>query len=110
MSAAKTKKAAAKTVTESMYRVIKSPVITEKATAASEHNKITFNVLPEASKQQVKDAVEAIFGVKVLKVNTLNRKGKVKAFRGRLGLRQDTKKAVVTLEKGQSIDVAAGVN
>lgn len=91
------------------YDVIVTPVITEKATMASEHNKVVFNVARDATKPQIKAAVEQLFEVKVKSVNTLNRKGKVKRFRGIRGRRQDVKKAVVTLEEGQSIDVTTGL-
>lgn len=91
------------------YDVIVMPVITEKATMASEHNQVIFKVRREATKPQIKEAVEKLFGVKVKAVNTLNRKGKVKRFRGRLGTQQDIKKAIVTLEEGQSIDVTTGL-
>lgn len=91
------------------YDVIVTPVITEKSTMASENNQVVFNVRPEATKPQIKQAVEQLFDVKVKSVNTLNRKGKVKRFKGILGRRKDTKKAVVTLEEGQSIDVTTGL-
>jgi large subunit ribosomal protein L23 len=91
------------------YDVILMPVITEKATLASEHNQVIFKVRREATKPQIKEAVEKLFGVKVKAVNTLNRKGKVKRFKGRLGTQQDIKKAIVTLEEGQSIDVTTGL-
>ena len=91
------------------YDVIVSPVITEKSTNASEHNKIVFKVRPDATKPQIKDAVEKLFDVKVVSVNTLVTEGKVKVFRGRPGQRSDVKKAVVTLEEGHSIDVTTGL-
>ena len=91
------------------YDVIVGPVITEKATAASEHNKVVFKVAPTATKPQIKAAVEKLFDVKVIGVNTLTTKGKVKVFRGRLGQRSDFKKAVVTLAEGHSIDVTTGL-
>jgi large subunit ribosomal protein L23 len=91
------------------YDVILSPVITEKSTLLSEHNQVVFRVAPTANKSEIKAAVEKLFGVKVTAVNTLNVKGKVKRFRGRLGKRNDVKKAIVTLAEGQSIDVATGV-
>ena len=91
------------------YDVIVSPVITEKATNLSEHNKVVFRVQPDATKPQIKEAVERLFDVKVKSVNTLVTKGKVKMFRGRRGQRSDVKKAVVTLEEGQSIDVTTGL-
>ncbi len=89
--------------------VIVSPVITEKSTFVSENNQVIFNVARDASKPEIKAAVEALFGVKVKAVNTLVRKGKVKRFRGIKGKQSDVKKAVVTLVDGQSIDVATGL-
>ncbi|MBN9064162.1 MAG: 50S ribosomal protein L23 [Rhizobiales bacterium 65-9] len=91
------------------YDVIVSPVITEKATALSEQNKVVFKVAKSATKPQIKAAVEKLFNVKVTAVNTLVTKGKVKAFRGSLGQRSDVKKAVVTLDEGSSIDVTTGL-
>ena len=91
------------------YDVIVSPVITEKATALSEHNKVVFKVSRDATKPQIKEAVEKLFDVKVKSVNTLVTKGKVKMFRGTRGQRSDVKKAVVTLEEGQTIDVTTGL-
>jgi large subunit ribosomal protein L23 len=91
------------------YDVILSPVITEKSTAASEQNKVVFKVAKDATKPQIKAAVERLFDVKVEGVNTLVTKGKVKMFRGRVGQRSDVKKAVVTLAEGQSIDVTTGL-
>ena len=91
------------------YDVILSPVITEKATALSEHNKVVFRVRGDATKPQIKEAVERLFDVKVTAVNTLVTKGKVKMFRGRRGQRSDVKKAVVTLEEGQTIDITTGL-
>lgn len=105
--AAKAKKSKA-AVNSSYYDVLRTPVITEKSTAASEQNKIVFNVADKATKATIKEAVEALFSVKVLKVNTLNRKGKAKGFRGTNGRQSDVKKAIVTLEPGQNIDFAAG--
>ena len=92
-----------------LYDVIVSPVITEKSTMASEYNQVVFNVSRGASKPQIKEAVERLFEVKVKAVNTLVRKGKTKRFRGRVGRQSDVKKAVVTLEEGQSIDVTTGL-
>jgi large subunit ribosomal protein L23 len=86
-----------------------SPVITEKATLASEHNQVIFRVAPHATKPQIKEAVEKLFDVKVKHVNTLIRKGKVRNFRGRRGMLSDVKKAVVTLEEGHRIDVTTGL-
>jgi large subunit ribosomal protein L23 len=91
------------------YDVIVAPVVTEKATAASEHNKVTFKVSRTATKPQIKAAVEKLFDVKVENVNTLVRKGKVKRFRGTVGKQSDVKKAVVTLAEGHSIDVTTGL-
>ena len=91
------------------YDVIVSPVITEKATFSSEHNQVIFNVARDASKPEIKAAVEALFGVKVKAVNTLVRKGKVKRFRGTIGRQSDVKKAIVTLAEGASIDVTTGL-
>ena len=90
------------------YDVIISPVVTEKSTMASEHGKVIFKVRGDATKPAIKEAVEKLFNVKVDKVNTLVRKGKVKNFRGRSGLQSDVKKAIVTLAAGQSIDVTTG--
>ncbi len=91
------------------YDVIVSPVVTEKSTIASEQNKVSFNVRLDAAKQDIKSAVEALFKVKVTKVNTLVREGKTKRFRNTLGKKSDTKKAIVTLAAGQSIDFSTGV-
>ena len=89
--------------------MIISPVITEKSTEASEYNKVVFNVARKATKPQIKLAVETLFNVKVKAVNTLNRKGKIKRFKGRLGKQSDVKKAVVTLQEGQMLDVTTGL-
>ena len=91
------------------YDVILSPVITEKSTNASEYNKVVFKVRLDATKPQIKDAVEKLFDVKVKGVNTIVRKGKVKAFRGVVGNQSDTKRAIVTLEEGHRIDVTTGL-
>ena len=91
------------------YDVIRNPVITEKSTMASEANQVVFDVAGEASKPEIKAAVEALFGVKVKAVNTLVRKGKVKRFRGTIGKQNDVKKAIVTLVDGESIDVTTGL-
>jgi len=91
------------------YDVIVSPIVTEKSTAASEHNKVLFNVRLDASKAQVKSAVEALFNVKVAKVNTLVRMGKTRRFRNTLGKLSDTKKAIITLVEGQQINLEGGV-
>jgi large subunit ribosomal protein L23 len=91
------------------YDVIVSPVITEKATIASEHNKVVFKVRSTATKPQIKDAVEKLFDVKVKSVNTLVREGKKKVFKNRIGQLSDTKRAIVTLEEGHRIDVTTGL-
>ena len=91
------------------YDLIRSPVITEKATLGAEHNQVTFRVPLTASKPEIRAAVELLFDVKVAAVNTLRQQGKVKRFRGRLGKRPDTKKAIVSLAEGHSIDVTTGV-
>ena len=91
------------------YDVIVAPVITEKATFASEHNKVMFKVRRNATKPQIKEAIEKLFDVKVKAVNTLVRKGKFKAFRGRPGQQSDVKKAIVTLQEGHRIDVTTGL-
>jgi large subunit ribosomal protein L23 len=91
------------------YDTIVAPVITEKSTAASEQNKVMFTVANKATKPEIKAAVEALFNVKVKAVNTLNRKGKRKRFRGMPGKQKDTKRAIVTLAEGDSIDVTTGL-
>jgi large subunit ribosomal protein L23 len=91
------------------YDIIRSPVVTEKSTLSSEHGQVVFDVAIDATKTEIKAAVEALFSVKVKTVNTMVRKGKVKRFRGRLGMRNDVKKAVVTLAEGQSIDISTGL-
>lgn len=91
------------------YNVIVSPIITEKATLASEVNQVIFKVNPKATKPEIKAAIESLFKVKVKAVNTIVRKGKLKAFRGRPALLSDTKRAIVTLEDGHSIDVTTGL-
>ena len=91
------------------YDTILAPMITEKATLLSEHNKVVFRVAMDATKDDIVSAVEELFKVKVTKVNTLIQKGKTKRFRGRPGRRVDIKKAIVTLEEGQSIDITTGL-
>jgi large subunit ribosomal protein L23 len=93
----------------SNYDVIRNPVVTEKSTMASENGQVVFDVAIDATKTQIKEAVEALFAVKVKAVNTLVRKGKVKRFRQELGSRKDVKKAIVTLVDGQSIDISTGI-
>jgi large subunit ribosomal protein L23 len=94
---------------ERIYEVIRRPVVTEKSTLGSEHNQVTFVVPLDASKPEIKAAVEQVFKVKVKAVNTLRHKGKTKRFRGQIGKRSDTKKAFVTLDEGHSIDVTTGI-
>jgi large subunit ribosomal protein L23 len=91
------------------YDIIVSPIITEKATIASENNQVVFKVRRNATKPQIKAAVEKLFDVKVTAVNTLLRKGKNKVFRGVRGVQQDVKKAIVTLADGHRIDVTTGL-
>jgi large subunit ribosomal protein L23 len=102
-------KAPLKLPKERMYQLIRSPIITEKATIISEHNQVTFKVPLDATKPEIRAAVEGLFEVKVTGVNTLIHKGKIKSFRGRRGRRGDTKKAIVTLADGDSIDITTGV-
>ena len=94
---------------ERKYEIIRRPLITEKATRLSEHNQVSFIVSLDASKPEIKAAVEVLFKVKVRAVNTLRQKGKVKRFRGRPGRRVDVKKAMVTLAEGHTIDVTTGL-
>jgi large subunit ribosomal protein L23 len=91
------------------YDVIVAPMITEKATLLSEQNKVVFQVAMDSTKDEIATAVEELFKVKVTKVNTLIQKGKTKRFRGRPGRRSDLKKAIVTLQEGQSIDITTGL-
>ena len=99
----------AKLSNERMYDVVRRPLITEKSTSISEHNQVIFQVSLDASKPEIKAAVEGLFGVKVKAVNTLRQRGKVKITRGRKGRRSDYKKAMVTLEEGQSLDISTGI-
>ena len=91
------------------YDLIRAPMVTEKSTMGSEHNQITFRVPLEATKPEIKQAVETLFKVKVTAVNTLRQKGKIKRFRGKLGKRSDYKKAIVSLAEGENIDVTTGI-
>lgn len=91
------------------FDALLKPVVTEKATLGSEHGQVTFEVPMSASKSEIKQAVEAIFGVTVTRVNTMRQVGRVKRFRGQLGKRPDYKKAVVSLAEGETIDVTSGV-
>lgn len=106
--------AKAKTTTEAKatpatYTKILAPVITEKSTSLSQHNQIVFRVPLDATKPEIKQAVESIWGVKVTAVNTIRSQGKTKRFRGHIGFRSDSKKAVITLAEGQTIDIGTGV-
>lgn len=94
---------------EAMYTIIRNPVVTEKATLLSERGQMVFRVSIDATKPEIKAAVEGLFGVKVIGVNTLVTKGKTKRFRGRPGVRSDVKKAYVRLAEGQSIDLSTGL-
>mgnify|MGYP001598018005 CR=1 FL=1 len=94
---------------ERMYEIIRAPLITEKTTYISSMNQVAFRVPLDATKPEIKIAVEKLFNVKVESVNTLVRKGKFKRFRGRPGRQSDSKRAIVTLAAGQSIDVTTGV-
>jgi large subunit ribosomal protein L23 len=94
---------------ERAYQIILAPVVTEKATAVSANNQIVFRVALDASKPEIKAAVEGLFGVRVKAVNTLIAKGKTKRFRGRPGRRADVKKAMVRLAPGYSIDLSSGL-
>jgi large subunit ribosomal protein L23 len=106
---ARAKKPAAAKVELGHYDVIVAPHITEKSTLLSEHNAVVFKVAGSASKPQIKAAVEALFGVSVTGVNTMNVKGKTKRWKGRPYQRSDVKKAVVTLADGHSIDITSGI-
>lgn len=94
---------------QQMYDMIRTPVITEKATNASEHNQVIFRVPLSATKREVKAAVEGLFNVSVTAVNTIRVMGKTKRVRGRPGQRSDVKKAIVTLREGQRIDITTGI-
>lgn len=94
---------------EQMYNTLRAPVITEKATLLGEHGQVVFRVAMDATKPEIKAAVEGLFGVKVTSVNTLVAKGKTKRFRGRPGKRSDVKKAYVRLVEGQTIDLSTGL-
>ena len=110
MSRARPRKAAdTKVSPQRTYEVVRSPLVTEKSTLASEHNQVVFKVPLDASKPEIKAVVEDLFKVKVKAVNTLRQKGKTKRFRGRPGRRSDFKKAYVTLQEGHSIDVTTGI-
>ena len=95
--------------TKIKYDLIRKPIITKKSTILGEYGKYVFEVSPRSNKPSIKKAIEEIFGVKVKAVNVLNQKGKVKRFRGIIGRRSDVKKAIVTLEKDHTIDLAGGI-
>jgi large subunit ribosomal protein L23 len=92
-----------------MYEVVRAPIITEKATRLSEYNQVAFKVAVDATKPEIRAAIEGLFNVKVVAVNTIRQDGKEKRWRGRPGQRNDFKKAIVTLAEGQSIDVTTGI-
>ncbi|MBT6403032.1 MAG: 50S ribosomal protein L23 [Rhodospirillaceae bacterium] len=98
-----------KVSSERMYELVRSPIITEKATLVSEHNQVMFRVPVDATKPEIRAAVEGLFNVKVKAVNTILQKGKTKRWRGQPGRRNDVKKAVVSLADGDSIDITTGV-
>ena len=108
MAKAKVQKEKAKLATW-MYDVIRAPVVTEKSTLGSQHGQVTFKVRLDATKPQIRDAVEALFDVNVTGVNTLVSKGKTKRFKGMKGFRSDEKKAIVSLAEGQTIDVGVAL-
>ncbi|MBB43344.1 MAG: 50S ribosomal protein L23 [Rhodospirillaceae bacterium] len=91
------------------FELIRAPIVTEKSTLGSEHNQVTFKVRIDATKPQIKLAIEQLFKVKVVAVNTLRQRGKIKRFKGRIGRRSDYKKAIVSLADGESIDVTTGI-
>jgi large subunit ribosomal protein L23 len=93
---------------EWMYEIVRRPIVTEKSANGSINNQVTFEVLSTATKPQIKAAVEGVFGVKVKAVNTMIQKGKTKFFRGTKAMRSDTKKAIISLEPGQTIDIGTG--
>ena len=94
---------------ERYYDIILSPLVTEKSTRGSEHNQETFKVSTDATKPEIKKAVESLFEVKVKRVNTISMDGKVKRFKGHLGRRVNWKKAIISLADGETIDIMTGV-
>jgi large subunit ribosomal protein L23 len=94
---------------ERMYEIVRAPLVTEKSTRGSEHNQVTFRVPLDATKPEIKAAIETLFKVKVKAVNTLRVYGKIKRVRGRIGRRSDVKKAIISLVEGQTIDVTTGI-
>jgi len=109
MATKATKKSDKPQVQEWMYKVIRRPIVTEKSANGSANNQVTFEVDMDATKPQIKAAVEALFGVKVNGVNTLVQKGKTKFFRGQRAFRSDAKKAIIRLAEGQTIDTGSAV-
>lgn len=109
MTKAAAKKKEPAKVNEQLFEMIRKPLITEKASMGSQYGQVTFRVPLNARKEMIKQAVEAVFSVKVTKINTSVQLGKTKVFKGRKAFRSDTKKAIVTLAQGQTIDVATGV-
>ncbi len=103
------KKTETKKAAEWMYTLIQKPLVTEKTAMGSEHGQVTFQVSVDAKKPDIKVAVETLFNVKVKAVNTLIQKGKTKRFKGVKAFRSDVKKAIITLEDGQTIDVGSGL-
>lgn len=108
-SSSKEKKAPEGKKNIGLLDVIRYPIVTEKSTNLSAHNQVTFAVLKTATKPQIKAAIEAAFGVSVKAVNTLIRKGKTKRFKGRVGVQEDVKKAIITLNDGQQLDLGSGI-
>jgi large subunit ribosomal protein L23 len=103
------KKSEQQQIKPGMYDILRQPLVTEKSTQGSAHGQVTFLVPLTASKPEIKAAVEALFSVKVKAVNTMIHKGKTKRFKGRIGFKSDRKKAIVSLEAGQTLDVGTGV-
>ena len=94
---------------ERMYEIIRSPIVTEKSTFVSEYNQVVFQVAINSNKKEIKEALETLFKVKVKSVNTIRQNGKIKRFKGTIGKRPDVKKAFITLEEGNTIDVSTGI-
>lgn len=109
MAAKKKEATSAPKAAEWMYTIVRNPIVTEKSTMGGEHGQVTFKVDLNATKPQIKAAIEGLFGVKVKAVNTSIQKGKTKRFKGVKAFRSDEKKAIITLEEGQTIDVTSGV-
>ena len=109
MSVRPRKKNVAKISFNKAYQVVLNPLVTEKATQMSEFNKLVFSVPITVNKLDIKLSIEKIFSVQVMSINTILTKGKVKRFKGVLGRRPNTKKAIVTLAPGNTIDLSVGV-